>query len=280
MRAAVLSIGLALGLMSAPVAAAQTPLWQTMRDPAPLPAPETSGRQRIGDVDLHYAIYGKGRPIVLLHDSLGNSGHWGNQVATLAVDHKVIVVDSRGQGRSSRGDKPYSYAVMADDTYGLLRELKLKDAIVVGWGDGAIIGLELAMKRPRLVRKLIMFGGNYNLSGLNPDTGKTATFAAYIQKSVAQYNAISPAPDFDRLFSDLRLMWSREPNYTPEQLGKVKPPVTVLIAEHEETVKVEHARQLVNLMPNAELVFLPGLSHYAPWQDPRRFNDTLKLVLE
>lgn len=272
--------GLVLAVAGAAGAQAQTPLWQSVKEPTQLAPPRATGRQRVGDVELYYEVYGQGRPVVLLHDALGNTGHWGNQVGPLSVDYKVVVIDSRGHGRSTRGDKPFSYRVMAEDVFGLMRKLGLEDTVVVGWGDGAIVGLELAMRHPGWVKKLVMFGGNYDLSGLKPGAQETETFAAYARKSVADYKTLSPAPDFDALFADLRVMWKKEPAYTPAQLRKVRPAVAIVIAEHDEIVKLEHSQELIRLLPQAQVVTLPGVSHFAPWQDPRRFNDAVRFTLD
>jgi pimeloyl-ACP methyl ester carboxylesterase len=274
------AIGAAFSLALAAPAAAQTPVWETVKEPVALVAPKMTGRRQVGDVELYYEIYGEGRPVILLHDALGNASHWANQVGPLSLDRQVIVVDARGHGRSTRGDKPFSYGQMAEDVFGLMRQLGVEDVTVVGWGDGAIVGLDLAMRHPGWVRRLVMFGGNYDLSGLKPGVEKTATFAAYARKALADYNAMSPAADFERLFADMRTMWKKEPAYTARDLRKVKAPTVVMIAEHDETVEQEHSQKLAQALPAGRLLMLPGVSHFAPWQDPRRFNDTLRLALD
>jgi pimeloyl-ACP methyl ester carboxylesterase len=280
MRAWTWGIAVALALVVAGPGATQTPAWQTLKDPVQLVAPRQSGLERVGDVELYYAVYGEGRPVILLHDALGNSNHWANQVGPLSLTNKVIVIDSRGHGRSTRGDKPFSYRLMSEDVFALMRKLEAENATVVGWGDGAIVGLELAMRHPGWVRKLVMFGGYHNLTGLKADVEKTATFGGYVRKSVAEYKELSPAADFDRLLSDLRVMWKREPSYTARELRRVKTPTVVVIAEHDETVKTQHSRELADMLDNSQTVFLPGLSHYAPWQDSARFNEAVKLAVD
>jgi pimeloyl-ACP methyl ester carboxylesterase len=85
---------------------------------------------------------------VLLHGGLSNSDYWGNQIKALAPHHTVIVVDSRGHGRSTRDDRPYGYDLMADDVVALLDTLHIAKADIVGWSDGGILGIDLALRHP------------------------------------------------------------------------------------------------------------------------------------
>ena len=101
------------------------PLWQTL-PPTPAPVPgEHSGHAKVNGISLYYATIGQGPPVVLLHGGLSNSDYWGNQVKALAPHHTVIVVDSRGHGRSTRDARPYGYDLMADDVVALLDTLHI-----------------------------------------------------------------------------------------------------------------------------------------------------------
>src|SRR5215472_11315416 len=118
-------------VLSVPVASAAE-RWEVL---PPTPAPiksERSGQANANGISIYYAVYGQGPPVILLHGSLANADYWGNQIKALAPYHTVIVMDSRGHGRSTRDSRPYGYDLMADD--------------VVAWSDGAILGLDLAMR--------------------------------------------------------------------------------------------------------------------------------------
>ena len=260
-------------------ALARTPLWQTLPEPVRRVPPRTAATVRVGDTDLYYETYGAGRPLILLHDALGNAGHWSNQVGPLSLERQVVAIDLRGHGRSTRGQRSLSYGQMAEDVFGLMRALRLEKATLVGWGDGAVTALTLAMRHPGWVRDFLMFGGNYDLSGLKSGAEKTDTFAAYVRKAMAEYMALSPAPEFDALFRDLQAMWKREPRYTAKDLRKIRVAATVLYAEHDEIVHGAHAREMARLIPGAQLIVLPGLSHFAPWQDSRRFNQAVSAAI-
>jgi len=129
------------------------PRWQTLPQPAPMPKPDEAGNAPVNGIRMHYAIFNRsgGDPVILLHGGMGNSDHWGNQVPALMMRHKVIVADSRGQGRSTRTPEPLGYRLMAGDALALLDRLDIAKTAVVGWSDGAITGLEIAISAPHRI---------------------------------------------------------------------------------------------------------------------------------
>lgn len=94
--------------------------------------------------------YNEYRRLVLLHGGVANSNYWELQVPALDKRYRVIVMDSRGHGRSTRNEQPYSYDLMASDLVGLMDYLKIKKAAIVGWSDGAILGLDIAINPIRI----------------------------------------------------------------------------------------------------------------------------------
>ena len=157
------------------------PRWRTL-PPTPAPvAGEHAGHAKVNGISLYYAIIGHGSPVVLLHGGLSNSDYWGNQIKALAPHHTVIVMDSRGHGRSTRDARPYGYDLMADDVVALLDTLHIAKADVVGWSDGAILGLDLAIRYPDRVGKVFAFAANTITSGVQEGVEKNPTFAAFIE---------------------------------------------------------------------------------------------------
>src|SRR5262249_38229841 len=154
-------------------------LWKTVPDPAPLPKPDQSGLAAINDIKMYYEIYNAagGDPVMLLHGGLGSTLNWGNQVPALTGNHKVIAVDSRGPGRSTRSDKPFDYHLMASDVLAMMDFLKLDKVAIVGWSDGGIIGLDIAINHPERLTKLLAFGANYNTAGFDPAVESNPIFA-------------------------------------------------------------------------------------------------------
>src|SRR5258708_39934172 len=124
--------------------------------PAPVPGLQT-GHAELNGIRLFYGETGQGSPVVVLHGGLANSDYLGNQVRALAGHHRVVVVDSRGHGRSTRDDRPFGYDLMTDDVAALLDTLKIHKADIVGWSDGAIIGLDMAIRDPARLRPILPF---------------------------------------------------------------------------------------------------------------------------
>src|SRR3954452_13271887 len=103
-----LLLALALGLLLAAPSWAEE-IWQTIPQPPPMPKAVKSGMAPVNDIKMYYAVYGQGDPVLLIHGGLGNADLWGFQVPELAKTHEVIVVDSRGHGRSTRSEQPFGY---------------------------------------------------------------------------------------------------------------------------------------------------------------------------
>jgi pimeloyl-ACP methyl ester carboxylesterase len=232
----------------------------------------------VNGIKLYYAVYGSGDPVLLLHGGLGHSDVWGKQIPAFSEHHKIIAVDSRGHGRSTRSDQPYSYDLMADDVVALMDFLKIDKASIVGWSDGGIIGIDIAIRHPERLNKLFAFGANYNLSGLKPDIEKDPVFGAYIERAGKDYERLSATPkDYDGFVNAVAKMWYSQPDYSPAQLASIKAPTVIADGEHDEAIKREHTEELAKLIPGAKLVILPGVSHFAFWQNPDLFN---KAVLD
>ncbi len=152
-------LGLAAGLLLTSAAGAEE-IWQTVPLPPAMPTARESGMAPVDDIQMYYAIYGEGDPVLLIHGGIGNAEEFGFLVPALAESHEVIVADGRGRGRSTSSDKPYSLARMADDDLALLDHLGIDKVALVGWSDGAIIGLDIAIRHPERLSRLFAYGGN------------------------------------------------------------------------------------------------------------------------
>jgi pimeloyl-ACP methyl ester carboxylesterase len=272
------AFALAAGFAAPMPAAAKAELWQTLPRPAAMPAPVRSGYAPVDGVQIYYAIYGQGAPVILLHGGLGNADYWGNQVREFARHYQVIVMDSRGHGRSTRDSQPFGYHLMATDVVHLMDYLKIDKAAIVGWSDGGIIGLDIAMTYPDRLERLFAFGANVNVGGLREDLGTNATFGKYIENAGKDYERLSKTPkDYEQFVAAISEMWNTEPDYKPEQLATIKAPVTIADGEHDEAIKQSHNAEMAQQIPGARLLIFPGLSHFAMWQDPKTFN---KAVLQ
>ena len=269
----------ALLLSAAPVLAAE--LWRILPPLPVLPAGGASGYVAENGARIWYESYGAGPPVILLHGGLANSAYWGLQVPVLAKTHRVILIDSRGHGRSSRDGRAYTYELMASDVVGVMDALKVERASVVGWSDGAIIGLVMAMKYPERLNRVFAFAANMDPTGVKPDMLQTETFGGFARRGRAEYDAISPTPGgYDAFEAAIQKMWDTEPNYTAADLGKITTPVAIVDGDHDEAIKREHTEYLARSIPGARLIILPGLSHFAMLQDPNAFTGAVSEFLD
>ncbi|MBV8175385.1 MAG: alpha/beta hydrolase [Verrucomicrobia bacterium] len=224
-------------------------------------------------IRLYYEIYGTGDPVVLLHGGLANIEYFGNQIPVFAREFQVIAVDSRGHGRSTRSDQPYSYRLMASDVLSLMDYLNVPKASFAGWSDGAVIGLDIAINHPERVEKLVAFAGNFSVSGLRGDASQSTTFRLYSELVREDYKRLANTPDqYNDFVAALREMWRTQPNYSPQQLGSIKSPTLVIAGEYDEAIKRSHTEEMARLIPNCKLEILPGVSHFAMLQNPEEFN--------
>jgi pimeloyl-ACP methyl ester carboxylesterase len=263
----------AILFLTAAVPANAVERWETL---PPTPAPilaEGSGHVNVNGVSIYFVAYGQGSPVVMLHGGLANLDWLGNQIPALKPHHTVILMDSRGHGRSTRDARPYSYDLMADDVVALLDALKLQKADIVGWSDGAIIGIDLAIRHPDRVGKIVAFGANTTTSGMKDDADKNPTVATAIARSKQQYETYSATPkEYQAFFDQITKMWANQPNWTDAQLRAITAPVLVLDGDHDEFVKLAHTVYIATTIPKAGLMILPNTSHFAFLQDPKMFN--------
>jgi pimeloyl-ACP methyl ester carboxylesterase len=256
-------------------------LWQTLPPTPPPIAGEHTGHAKVNGISLYYAVIGHGPPVVLLHGGLANSDYWGLQVKALAPRHMVILMDSRGHGRSTRDARPYGYDLMADDVVGLLDTLHVPKADVVGWSDGAILGLDLALRHPDRVGRIFAFAANTVTSGVQDGVEKNPTFARYIARAGGEYAHLSQTPkDYPAFVAQISKMWETEPNWTDAQLKSIHSPVLVVDGDHDEAIKRAHTEYIAATIPGAGLLILPNVSHFAFLQDPVQFNEAILHFLD
>jgi len=267
-------IFLLLSLCAALPALAQNP-WERLPETPSLPHPQRSGTVAANGVKLWYAEFGHGAPVILLHGGLGNSNYWGLQVPALAPHFRVIVVDSRGHGRSTRNAEPITYHQMAMDVVALMDALHIPQAAVVGWSDGAIIGLDIAINHPERLTRLFAFGANSDPSGVK-DPGASPTFAAYATRTTQEYKKLSPTPaQFSAFHDQLNRMWNAEPHFSDAQLRGISVPTWIVDGDRDEIIKRENTDHMASLIPGAGELILPRVSHFAFLQDPKQFNEVL-----
>ena len=246
--------------------------------PAPLPPPEAGGHVDFEGARISYAAFGSGPPVIFLHGALGNGEDWGNQVpAMIDAGHRAILIDSRGRGRSTRGTRPFTYELMAAEVLAVMDALEIDSASVVGWSDGAIIGLLLAMEYPARIGRVFAFGGNMDLSGVKPHPTPSAALGQAFDRAMQDYARLSDTPDEFKLMADeVDRMMKTQPNFSSADLARIRRPVAIVHGEHDEFILRDHAEYLARTIPDARLILLEGVSHFAPLQKPDEFNDAMR----
>ncbi len=248
---------------------------------APLPAADDEGYVEHDGASIWFAAYGSGDPVILLHGGLGHSGNWGYQLpALIDAGYRVVLVDSRGHGRSTRDARPFKYELMASDVLAVMDSLRLEKAALVGWSDGACTALVLAMKAPERVCGVFFFGCNMDPSGTK-DIEPSPVIDRCFGRHAKDYSHLSATPDgFGEFVEAVSQMMKTEPNYSAVDLALIRVPVAIVQSEHDEFIKIEHARYLAESIPGAKLRILPDVSHFAPLQRPAQFNAELVAFLQ
>ena len=218
---------------------------------------------------MYYETSGSGRPLLLLHGG-GNSIHssFAKQLDVFAKTHAIVAPEQIGHGHTPDAAGPLTYARMADDTAALLVQLKLKDVDVIGWSDGGIIALILAVRHPELVRRLVVSGANFAPEGYFPDDVRQMR-----AKDVA-----SPATIAQRL----NHLWATSPTkdeLNPELLASLHRRVLVMAGDHD-LIQLDHTIALYHALPDARLCILPGTTHSTLIQRPEWVNAIVASFLE
>ena len=271
-------VAIVIFAFGAPASAA--PQWMTIPPTPTLPRALHSGLAPVNGIKIWYAEFGHGQPVIMIHGGLANANYWGKQVPALDKHYRVIVMDSRGHGRSTRNSQPYGYDLMSSDVLGLMDYLKIKKAAIVGWSDGAIIGLDIAMHHPERVSKLFAFAANSDPSGV-ADIANSPVFNAYIARAGEEYKHLSPTPtQYDAFVKQITKMWETQPHWTAADLARIHVPTWIVDADHDEAIKRENTEFMAAHIPGAGLLLQPEVSHFSFIQDPQQFNDDVLHFLE
>ena len=208
---------------------------------------------------------GEDDPVVLLHGGLGSSDDLAPQGEALAASHRVVAFDRRGHGRTADRADPFSYAAMADETVAVLESVVGGPAHLVGWSDGGIVALHVALARPDLVRSLVLIGANFHRDGLLPEFFRVAEDDPVMEMLAAAYAERSPdgAGHWAEALAKSLDLWHREPNLTVDDLATITAPVLVLVGD-DEPIPLSHTCALYESLTNGQLAVVPGTSHLVP----------------
>lgn len=226
--------------------------------------------------------WGEGPVVVLLHGGLGHSGNWGFQVPVLLeAGYRVIAIDTRGHGRSTMDESPLTYHLLARDVIAVLDELQVDRATLVGWSDGACTSMVLAQFQPERVQGVFFFACNMDPSGTIESTEFGPALRRCFARHQSDYAALSPNPEgWGAVNEATSLMQTTEPNFSATELNAISTKVALVLGENDEFIKRDHMEYLARELPLSELIILPHVSHFAPWQRPELFNQTLLRFLQ
>jgi len=205
---------------------------------------------------MYYEVYGTGEPLLLIHGNGGSINNFVKQIPVLAKNYKVIIADSRAQGKSIDTRDSLSYEMMADDYAELLDKIGVPSANVIGWSDGGINGLLLAIRHPEKVKKLMITGAN-----LEPDTSAVETdiYESGEQDYKLLKDLKNKTPEQKQEYKLFHLV-VEEPHISLADLKKIKAPTLVVGGDHD-VIRPSHTLTIFQNIENAYLWILPNSGH-------------------
>lgn len=227
----------------------------------------------VNGVKLYYETYGSGEPLILLHGAGGSITSFINQIHFFSKKYKVIIIDSRGRGNSTDNNEELTYINQAKDINFFMEKLNIESAHILGWSDGGIIGLILAMQHPEKVKKLIAFGANINPEGIFTER------LEYHKNNLKKYRTYKEIDTTIIHFKVLKQL-IKYPNLKFESLKKITAPCLIMAGDHD-VIKDIHTVKIYQSIPNAYLAILPGETHWFPEKKSKHFNEmALKFLTE
>lgn len=216
------------------------------------------------DISLYYQEQGEGEPLFLLHGNGEDGTYFANQISFFSDRYRVIVVDTRGHGKSPRGTAPFTMEQFAMDLHSLMEKLQIQRGIILGFSDGANIAMKFALKYPDQVKALVLNGGNLNTKGVKRSIQIPIEIGYRFAKLFA-----GKSEEAKSHMEILGLMVN-EPNIRPEELCAIQAP-TLVIAGTKDMIKTAHTELIADHIPNAKLSVIPG-DHFIANKNPKDFN--------
>ena len=199
-----------------------------------------------------------------LHGNGESSSYFANQINYFQRKYRVIALDTRGHGKSPRGNAPFTIEQFSCDLYDFMNAHQIPSAIILGFSDGANIAMKFAMKHPNMVKALILNGGNLNPKGVK----RTTQLPIEIGYKIARHFA-AKSPDAGKNAEMLGLMVN-DPNIEPHELSRITMP-TLVICGTNDMIKESHTKEIAENLPDAVLTILKG-THFIANKCPAEFN--------
>lgn len=243
---------------------------------------------QLGEVETWYETWSpdadaggaEAEPLVLLHGGMSDGSAWGANAPAFAERYRVFAPDRRGHGKTPDLDAPFGYDAMAGETIAFMEEVVRSPAHVVGWSDGGNVGLLVALRRPDLVRRLVLVGANFHHDGLMPELdlsdGPDAPEAQML-KMMYEVVAVDPG-HWLTFFEKTARLWAEEPTLAVEDLKGVESPTLVLVGD-DDGIYWEHTLALYQGIADSQLAVMPGTSHICALEKPALFNELVLAFL-
>ncbi|RDU24722.1 alpha/beta fold hydrolase [Anaerosacchariphilus polymeriproducens] len=216
------------------------------------------------DIKLNYVEKGKGKPLILLHGNGENLKYFVHQIEYFSKSYRVIAIDTRGHGKSPRGNRPFTLKQFAEDLKDFVEEKKLEEIILLGFSDGANIALLFALKYPHYLSKLILNGADLHPSGVKRRVqipiiityGMFCILSFFHKKWVAK--------------KEMFALMVNQPNIQKEELKKLNIK-SLVIAGTNDMIKLNHTLKIHRYINNSKLCVIPG-DHFIAKKESKRFN--------
>jgi pimeloyl-ACP methyl ester carboxylesterase len=221
----------------------------------------------VNGLRMYYEDHGHGRPLVLIHGGGSTvQTSFGEILPALARTHRVIAVEQQAHGHTADLDRPLSFEQMADDTAALLEQLGIRDADILGFSNGGMTALQVAVRHPALVHRLVICSGFYAHAGFVPalrDAFQQPPDANNMPKALRDaYLATSPSPDLNAYVAKTMAMMRGFADIADEQLRAIDAPTLVMLGD-QDVILPEHAMQLARVVQHGQLAIFPGAQHGA-----------------
>ncbi len=238
-----------------------------------------AGYAPVNDLEMYYEVHGTGRPLVVLHGAYMTIGMMGEVVPGLAEARRVIPVELQGHGRTADVGRPLTYEQMADDVAALIGYLGIEQADVFGYSMGGAAALQVAVRHPEVVRKLVVASASYTSDGAHPELLEmipTITPEAFTGTPIEEeYLRLAPNPeDFPTLVAKLKRLDMEHFAWPQEDIRGITAPTLIIVGD-SDAIRLEHAVEMFRLLgggvmgdlaglPKPRLAVLPGTTHFIP----------------
>ncbi|MDD5822925.1 MAG: alpha/beta hydrolase [Firmicutes bacterium] len=217
------------------------------------------------DIRMNYIEKGEGKPLIMIHGNEDVCQYFEKQLDYFAErGYHCIAPDSRAHGKTPRGIKPLTIRQMAQDVVDFMDEQGIDKADFIGFSDGGNIMLVMALAHPERINKMVVYGANLFLEGIEPET--VDWIMAEYNEALAKADSIPSA----KLKMELLRLMVNDPNIDPEELTEIKLP-TLVLAGTEDLILKEHTEFIASKIEGAELAFVRG-THFCASENPEEFN--------